>query len=186
MSCTCYVSLLDVPMITIWSWSSHQIRSFQFWPPGEQAMNQIGPKFGLSGHLTKRYLYIIYHISHGDDTDPAISSGVRVINLILVGFPRWSPGGHNLTSDRAEIWSAHSFHLGVHIRALNGGVSCLQVAVHRKPVLTLLRMHDIFSKNDVTSPYPDVGTTSRRRNVGSGGMHRSILATGFRSADTFY
>jgi hypothetical protein len=30
------------------------------------------------------------------------------------------------------------------------------------------------------------GTVSRRRNVWSGGMHRSMLAAGFRSADTFY
>jgi hypothetical protein len=25
---------------------------FSFWPPGGQAKNQIGPTFGLSGHLT--------------------------------------------------------------------------------------------------------------------------------------
>jgi hypothetical protein len=67
----------------------------------------------------------------------------------------------------------------------NWGVSSLQVVAHRKPVLTLLRMRDILAL------YPDADivtmrTTSRRRNVGSGGMRRSILATGFRSADTFY
>jgi hypothetical protein len=73
----------------------------------------------------------------------------------------------------------------------NGGVSSLQVAAHRKPVLTLLHMRDILARMMRRRPTPTLtslqcGTTSRRRNVGSGGMHRSILATGFRSADTFY
>jgi hypothetical protein len=35
---------------------------FSIGPPGDQAKNQIGPKFGLLGHLTKGY--IMYHISH--------------------------------------------------------------------------------------------------------------------------
>jgi hypothetical protein len=44
----------------------------------------------------------------------------------------------------------------------NGGVSSLQVAAHRKPVLTILRMHD---KNDVMSPYPDVDIVTMRHYV---------------------
>jgi hypothetical protein len=75
----------------------------------------------------------------------------------------------------------------------NGGVSSLQVAAHRKLVLTLLRMRDILARMmwcRSTLPWRwhryNAATTSRRRNVGSGGMRRSILATGFRSADTFY
>jgi hypothetical protein len=65
------------------------------------------------------------------------------------------------------------------------------VAAHRKPVLTLLRMRDILARMMWRRPTLTLtslqwGTTSRRRNIGSGGMRRSILATGFRSADTFY
>jgi hypothetical protein len=73
----------------------------------------------------------------------------------------------------------------------NGGVGSLQVATHRKPVLTLLRMRDILARmmrrrSTLTLASLQCSTTSRRRNVGSGGMRRSILATDFRSADTFY
>jgi hypothetical protein len=71
----------------------------------------------------------------------------------------------------------------------NGGVGSLQVAAHRKPVLALVRMREILARMMGRRPTLislQCGTTSRRRNVGSGGMRRSILATGFRSADTFY
>jgi hypothetical protein len=65
------------------------------------------------------------------------------------------------------------------------------VAAHRKPVLTLVRMRDILARMvwrrpTLTLSSLQCGTTSRRRNVGSGRMRKSILETGFRSADTFY
>jgi hypothetical protein len=71
----------------------------------------------------------------------------------------------------------------------HGGASSLQVAAHRKPVLTLLRMRDILARMMRRRPTLmltslQCGTGSRRRYVGSGGMRGSILATGFRSADT--
>jgi hypothetical protein len=58
-------------------------------------------------------------------------------------------------------------------------------------VLTLLLMRDMLARMMWRRPTPTLpslqcGTKSRRRNVGSGGMRRSILATGFRSTDTFY
>jgi hypothetical protein len=73
----------------------------------------------------------------------------------------------------------------------NGGVSSLQVAAHRKPVLTLLRMRDILARMmwrrpTLTLTSLQCSTTLHWRNVGSGGMRRSILATDFCSADAFY
>jgi hypothetical protein len=36
--------------------------------------------------------------------------------------------------------------IGAPATICNGGVSSLQVAAHQKPVLTLLRMHDILAR----------------------------------------
>jgi hypothetical protein len=46
------------------------------------------------------------------------------------------------TTTTIEIAST-SFNTG---KSFNGGVSSLQVAAHRKPVLTLLRMRDILAR----------------------------------------
>jgi hypothetical protein len=80
------------------------------------------------------------------------------------------------------------FFTPVHFTSL---FSSLQMAAHRKPFLTLLHMHDILARMmwrrpTLTLTSLQCGTMSRRHNVGSGGMRRSILATSFHSADTFY
>jgi hypothetical protein len=95
-----------------------------------------------------------------------------------------------------RLWEFHTVDfVWISSPHFNVGVSSLQVAAHRKPVLTLLHMRDILARMMWRRPTPTLtslqcgttsATTSRRRNDGSGGMRRSILATCFRSADTFY
>jgi hypothetical protein len=59
-------------------------------------------------------MYHVPLIKIGDD--PAISSGVIVLFAFSV-LATWWPSQE---SDRTEIWSVESFHLGVHIHKVSG------------------------------------------------------------------
>jgi hypothetical protein len=57
---------------------------FRFWPPGGQAKNQIGLKFGLYSHLTYGYICTEFQVNSHSSYEMCPANGRHSLNCISI------------------------------------------------------------------------------------------------------